>query len=274
MLPNLVIIGAMKCGTTSLHYYLGLHPRIRMSREKELEFFIAERNWSKGAEWYAAQFDGEAQVHGESSPNYTAARRFPGVAARMHQVIPSAKLIFMVRDPVQRLIAHYVHNSSYGNERRPLCEVIHDDHFLERSMYWLQLREYLAYFPADRILIVSADDLREYRRVTMRRVFEFLEVDPDFYSRRFQVERHPTSRKRRKTRAGAWLATTKLAHWMEKRPQPWRWVLQELLYLPFSTKFERPVLEESERLALVERLREDAIRFRDFTALPFTQWSV
>jgi hypothetical protein len=274
MLPNVLIIGAMKCGTTSLHYYLGLHPQIRMSREKELEFFIAERNWSKGTEWYAAQFDPAAQVRGEASPNYTAVRRFPGVPARMHQVIPYAKLIFMVRDPVQRLIAHYVHNYSHGRETRSLCEVIHDDRYVERSMYWLQLSEYLEYFSADRILILSADDLRDQRRVTMRRVFEFLEVDAEFYSRLFHVERHPTARKRRKTRTGAWLATTKLAKWIEARPQPWRWVVQELLYLPFSSKLERPALEEGDRLALIDQLREDAARFRDFTGRPFAQWSV
>ena len=56
-LPNLIIIGSPKCGTTSLYYYLGLHPEIFMSREKELNFFMEERNWRRGLEWYQAQFE-------------------------------------------------------------------------------------------------------------------------------------------------------------------------------------------------------------------------
>jgi hypothetical protein len=68
VLPNLIIIGAPKCGTTSLHHYLSLHPQISMSREKELNFFIAERNWSKGIAWYAAQFAADNKVRGEASP--------------------------------------------------------------------------------------------------------------------------------------------------------------------------------------------------------------
>src|SRR6059058_6332030 len=71
-LPNLIVIGAQKCGTSGLHYYLSLHPEVSMSRPKELNFFIVERNWPRGTEWYAAHFEPRAIVRGESSPNYTA----------------------------------------------------------------------------------------------------------------------------------------------------------------------------------------------------------
>ena len=80
-LPTVVIIGAMKCGTTSLHRYLDLHPQAAMSRPKELNFFIgpvaagsadwARGNWHRGAAWYAAHFDPSAEVRGEASPGYT-----------------------------------------------------------------------------------------------------------------------------------------------------------------------------------------------------------
>ena len=69
-LPNLIVIGGQKCATTSLHYYLNLHPQISMSREKELNFF-SERNWHKGIEWYKSNFTGRTKIHGESSPSYT-----------------------------------------------------------------------------------------------------------------------------------------------------------------------------------------------------------
>jgi len=110
-LPNLIIIGAMKCATTSLHYYLNLHPQISMSEEKELDFFIHKNNWHKGIEWYKTNFTGNASVYGESSPNYTKYPFFNGVPERMHAVVPDAKLIYVVRDPIERIISHYIHTS-------------------------------------------------------------------------------------------------------------------------------------------------------------------
>ena len=115
-LPNLIIIGAQKCGTTSLHYYLNLHPQILMSREKELNFFITERNWSKGVDWYRSQFVEKAEIYGESSPNYTDYIRFGGVPERMYSVVPDARLIYILRDPIERIVSHYVHLCDMGLE--------------------------------------------------------------------------------------------------------------------------------------------------------------
>ena len=108
-LPDLIIIGAMKCGTTSLHRYLDLHPEIIMSGQKGLNFFIPERNWGKGVDWYRPNFKGNALVSGEASPNYTNFPDFKGVAGCMHPIGPNARLIYMVRDPVDRILSHYMH---------------------------------------------------------------------------------------------------------------------------------------------------------------------
>src|SRR5690606_18287453 len=95
-LPNLIVIGAQKCGTSGLHYHLSLHPQVSMSKPKELNFFIAERNWPRGEAWYRRQFDPRAKVRGESSPNYTAYPQHTGVPERMHSLVPDAKLIYIV----------------------------------------------------------------------------------------------------------------------------------------------------------------------------------
>jgi len=75
MLPNLVIIGAAKCGTTSLHYYLNLHPQIFMSEMKELNFFAHEGHWKLGVKWYELQFPANMKrnikIYGEATPKYT-----------------------------------------------------------------------------------------------------------------------------------------------------------------------------------------------------------
>src|SRR5918996_3904116 len=125
-LPNLVVIGGLKCGTTSLHHYLNLHPAIHMSRPKELNFFVAELNWSLGTDWYASHFRADAAVRGESSPHYTNLPRFAGVAERISSVLPDAKLIYMVREPVDRALSNYLHNVAGGDGRRALGEGLPD----------------------------------------------------------------------------------------------------------------------------------------------------
>jgi len=115
-LPNLIVIGAQKCGTSGLHYYLSLHPEISVSRPKELNFFIAERNWPRGVDWYRSHFDPNAKVRSEASPNYTAYPQHLEVPERMHSVLPDAKLLYMVRDPLDRIAAHWVHNKGVSHE--------------------------------------------------------------------------------------------------------------------------------------------------------------
>src|SRR5919108_5987197 len=112
MLPNLIIIGAQKCGTSALHHYLGLHPDIFMSHEKELNFFMQRKNWDKGRAWYESMFPCNATVRGEASPGYTDYPTEPRVAERMHSLIPDAKLIYIVRHPIERMISQYVHQRS------------------------------------------------------------------------------------------------------------------------------------------------------------------
>ena len=152
-LPNLVVIGAQKCGTSGLHYQLGLHPEIWMSRPKELNFFIEERNWSRGEDWYRAYFDARARVRGESSPNYTAYPQHLGVPERMHSVIPDAKLIYVVRDPLERIAAHWVHNYAKRREKGDLrATLTHaNTSYVVRSQYHMQLQQFLAHYPLEQI---------------------------------------------------------------------------------------------------------------------------
>ncbi|MEO1284986.1 MAG: sulfotransferase domain-containing protein, partial [Pseudomonadota bacterium] len=83
LLPHFIIIGAMKSGTTTLYRHLDEHPDVDMSRDKETDLFVSEKNWSRGLGWYSNQFSRADAVRGEASPNYSKSRDFPGVAKRM-----------------------------------------------------------------------------------------------------------------------------------------------------------------------------------------------
>jgi hypothetical protein len=198
-LPNLVVIGAMKCGTSALHRYLGLHPEIEMSRPKELNFFFGslsgpagrgsepeqwvEGNWHRGPAWYARHFSSKAPVRGESSPGYTSPSH-TGVAERMRALVPGAKLVYLVRDPVERAISQYRHHCDQGTEKRSLEEALCDlgSQYLSRGLYYQRLEPFLRAFPRSQIAIVSREELLSDRQNTLRRLFGFVGVDEDFWT--------------------------------------------------------------------------------------------
>jgi len=277
-LPNLIIIGAVKCGTTSMHYYLGLHPQISMSREKEPNFFIRELNWDKGIEWYKSNFTGKARIHGESSARYTNYPFSRGVPERMYSVVPEAKLIYILRDPIERIISDYIQKYSDGLENRRIEDVLKDlnmtNRYLSRSMYYLQLSQYLEYFPNSSILIITSEEMYHQRRLTLEKIFRFLNIDETFYSEQFLKIKHRSTEKRRKDRIGLflkWLSETDIAKTFSA---DLRRNIGRILYLPFSTRIERPVLNNELKEKLVEYLKDDTNRLREYTGLDFKDWCV
>lgn len=199
-LPNLIVIGAMKCGTTALHRYLGLHPGIFMSSPKELNFFFGPEaapeedggwhrgNWHRGAGWYASRFDPAAPVRGESSPGYTSPDH-PEAAERMARLLPEARLVYLVRDPVERAVSQYLHHRAEGTERRGMREALLDpgSHYLGRSRYLARLSPYLERFPRRNILVLSQEELLQRRRETLGRVFRFAGADDSFWTPEYEI---------------------------------------------------------------------------------------
>jgi hypothetical protein len=274
-LPNLIVIGAQKCATTSLHYYLNSHPQIAMAREKELDFFVLKHNWRRGLAWYMAQFSGQAQIHGETSPNYTFFPFFSGVAERMYSVVPGTKLIYVVRDPIDRVVSGYIHACAEGYENQPIAAALANPEaspHVWRSQYYRQLEQYLEYFPQSQILVLALEDLYYHRQETMQKVFGFLGVDDTFYSRKFSSIKHPSSHKRRKTSAGNYLARTALMRAVARLPFEIRGKVEALLYFPLSRRIERPVLDEKLRKALTDYLADDVSRLRAYTGYAFGEW--
>jgi hypothetical protein len=275
-LPNLIIIGAQKCGTTSLHRYLDLHPDIAMSRKKELHYFSAQQNWSRGEAWYRSCFDPAKTVRGESSPGYTNYPVFTGVPERMHAVIPDARLIFMVRDPVQRTLSHYRHMVAERKEDRSLDEVLEDpgEPYTRRSQYHFQLERYLPYYDIQRILVVQQEKLLADRIGTLASIFAWLGVDHSFRSIRFHYRRHRSVRKRRRTDLGMRLADTPPMRAVARLPDPWRWMIEDVVYRLLSHAVPKPTIAAATLEQLRDRFRDDTDRLRRLTGLTFEGWSV
>lgn len=287
-LPNLLIIGAQKCGTTSLWHYLNLHPEVSMSDPKELDFFIAPDdgvfpvgNWHRGLDWYSSHFSKEIPIQGEASPNYTVHPLTRGVPERAAALVPAAKIVYMVRDPIDRIVSHYLHRLAAGKERRSLDDALTDMSgdilargFIYRSMYFMQLEQWLECFPESSVLVLDQEDLRERRLETLQRVFRFLGVDESFSHDRFLVMRHVSSEKREPTRAEWWLRHSRAARGAHALPailrRPAAWGLREL----GERGRQRPAVGEERRRELRALLEEDAARLRTFTGRQFSSWSV
>lgn len=160
-LVDFIIIGAMKCGTTSLYRHLAEHPDIDMSTDKETDFFVAEKNWPRGAEWYDKQFPRIRRIRGEASPNYTKCRDFPGVPARIARLCRDARLIYIVRDPVERAIAQFRHGFIHGAfdlDPDTFQQSSEYAHIMDASHYSRQLSAYLEHFPKEAVLVLDFDE--------------------------------------------------------------------------------------------------------------------
>ncbi|HEX6115667.1 MAG TPA: sulfotransferase [Solirubrobacterales bacterium] len=272
-LPNLVVIGGLKCGTTSLHHYLGLHPQIGMSRPKELNYFVEELNWDLGEVWYANHFSASDPVRGETSPHYTNEPRFTGVAERIAGVLgDDAKVVYMVRDPVDRMLSHYLHNVGGGYEQRPMEVALADtaSAYVQRSLYARQAEPYLEHLGAERIAFVTREDLRDRREETMRRLFGFLGVDDGFSSPQFEREWETGSAKgsggfRLMDRAVRLPGLRSLDRNFDRLPERWRWLVERIVHDPGSGEAPKPELPADLRARLVEAFRPDVERLEELT---------
>jgi len=180
-LPTFIVIGAMKAGTTTIHAWLDEHPDVFMSAEKELDFFVDAWRWPRGLDWYRLQFAdaGDAIARGESSPDYTKTHNHPRIPERMASVVPRARLIYLVREPIARMRSMYRHLVLDGTEHRSFEDaVLADDDYLETSRYMRQIRAYLEFYDRDRILVETTERLAADPHETMATVFEHIGVDP------------------------------------------------------------------------------------------------
>jgi adenylyl-sulfate kinase len=285
MLPNLIIVGAQKCGTSALRHYLHLHPDICMSAQKELDFFVESRNWGNGLAWYESNFrgkDGKAKVYGEASPNYADYPATREVPQRMHSIVPGAKLIYIVRHPIERIISQYIHYRRRGSERRSLSEALKvsdgesldSNRYLRRSKYYMQVTQFLNFFPRSSIFICVQEDLLERRRETLADVFRFLDVDDTFDTEAFSRLIHESRGSRAKNRIGMILARGPERGILRRLPRPLRWPLERFVHTIATTEIKRPVLDGPLRRQLIDILREDIEQFRRFSGCPFPEWTV
>lgn len=269
-LPNLVVIGAMKCGTTSLHRYLDCHPEIQMSDPKEVNFF-AGINENRPLEWYRSLFDSNFAIRGEASQNYAKAHhpRMTKAPARMAEVIPDAKLIYLVRDPVERYASHVMENA-YGDTADDIRLNIEIDTYVKTGMYHYQLEAFLKHYHLDQVKVVVLERLITNRLAVMNDIFEFLGVPPvsngdvfDFVANDKDSKPVPT-----RIRRAFWYRALNRLSPSSAREIGQSTLLKKLLS-PNSLRTPMPV---EKRRELSERFQPDIERLGRMLQMSFPEW--
>jgi hypothetical protein len=285
--PTFLIVGAMKCGTTSLHHYLRLHPEIQIPTLKELNFFSGppgEFPYPAGArrierlDEYERLFDPAFRVRGEASPNYSVHPRRTGVPERIKQLIPDVKLIYLVRDPIARTLGQYQLQVSTANERRSLSEALADlsdpySLYTCPTLYALQLEQYLRHFSQDQILVVDQADLLHQQRRTLLEIFEFLSVDSSFASPQF-AEKLNTSEGHRTYSNFVVIARRARGTPLLRLPRGVRVFLRRTVERLVSRPLDAPRLDDALRERLHALYDDDVTRLRLLTGKSFPTWSI
>lgn len=179
-LPNLLVIGSMKCGTTSLHHYLNQHPDISMSDIKEINYFIPELNHERSIEWYKNQFNSEIKYRGESSQNYSKRHLFSGVPERIRGILPNVKIIYVLRNPIDRFRSHVNEAISLGNRNKKfdpnkdIIDEIETSNYALTGKYFYQLEPYYKIFEAKNIKVVMLEDIQQTPQIIMNDIFSWL----------------------------------------------------------------------------------------------------
>jgi hypothetical protein len=194
-LPNFLVIGAGKAGTTSLYEYLGEHPQIFVSAIKETNFFAWHAKHPGARAWggnprralpirdlaaYTALFDdvGDETAIGEVSPLYLESLTAP---ASIRETLPDVKLIASLRQPVDRAYSGYAMEVRPDEVRPTLREAMRpESDLIQGGFYHALLQRYTALFPESQMLVILFEDLISQPLPTMSRIYRFLGVDPEF----------------------------------------------------------------------------------------------
>ncbi|MCL1629149.1 sulfotransferase [Roseibaca sp. V10] len=175
--PNLFIVGAMKAGTTALHAYLDQHPDIFMCDPKEPSYFSKSSPDQQDTERYLALFKAGAgcRYRGESSTQYTKHPTVTNAPARLADACPEARIIYMIREPVARIVSQYLFNRRVHGETRPLREAVAaDPRYRDYGDYAAQIRPYQKRFGP--VMVLQAEDLAKAPQAIMDRVCNGLDL--------------------------------------------------------------------------------------------------
>ena len=288
-MPNFLIIGAMKSGTTALYYYLEQHPEIYMSPVKEPNFFssqepanVADTVTHIGTYQHLFRGASGEKAIGEASHSYLYE---PGAAAEIRRYIPEAKLIAILRNPIERAYSHFLHMVRSGTEplndfAQALQEEVAGIHkertgqdYIGRGLYYDQLERYFGTFPREQIRVYLYEDLSDAPIRTVQDAFRFLEVDDSFVPD-VSLRRNVSGNPKYKALDGLLRRQSRIKHAAKVHlPARMRWRLSKAFDdLKTRNLVDPPPLRSEVRRQLILVFREDILKVQELIHRDLSGW--
>ncbi len=279
MMPNTFVIGAMKSATTSLCTKLAEHPDVFMATPKEPDFFSRDEVYGRGLKWYQSRFSnaGQRTVVAEGSTSYTKQLQYPRAASRLAEHVPHARLIYIVRDPVDRIKSHWAHEVLKGRTRLSANEFARSHpEAIDISSYWRQLNAYREHFDDHRILVLFLEQFRDQPAATLNQCFEFLQISQmdlsgddghQNVSSDRQLDRWPL----RMFRGKRWF-DVRFEQWKETVPQSWRPALKRVF--KSGDNVPTPELDDDTVNWIVDSISRDVEDFLSYCGQAADYWSM
>jgi hypothetical protein len=273
---DFIVIGAMKCATSTICAYLEDHPDVFMVKG-EPNFFSHDGNYSKGEKWYMTHFKGRNGeiIAGEGSNFYSASEMYPHTVARMIAFNPQLKLVYMVRHPIDRIVSAWIQSrSDRGDDVSSTLDLAvteHPEFFIDLSLYWKNITRYRTDFPSDQIFVGFMEDLHSDDEDFFKRLCKFLGVPPNPTIGRDHLNQ--SLGKTIPTRLYTVMNQLPFAGGMKKfTPRPLKnFVRRRLLSKRLSS---RPEFSPRIRERVVKALREDAVTFLSNYGKPVDFWTL
>jgi hypothetical protein len=265
--PDFIVIGAMKCATSTLHDQLSLQDGIFMTTPKEPNYFSDDEVFERGPEWYEGLFASapEGHLRGESSTHYTKLPTYPRTVERMNEQLPELRLVYVMRHPVDRLVSHYVHAWTEREVGADVEEAVANcPELTDYGRYAMQLEPYLEAWGPRAILPVSFDRLREDPQAVLEEVAAFIGHEGPVAWREAAAEGNVSAKRLRRSPVRDALVWNPVSTWLRRRlvPRSWRERVKRLWQIR-----RRPELRPETVSRLTEVFDEDLSRLGKWLGL-------
>lgn len=274
-----LIVGAMKCGTTSLFLYLAEHPEIAPCSKKEAFFFSADSCWAKGFDWYQSLWQdwnpNQHKIALEASVDYTRIPTYTNAAERIFSLKDRAnfKFIYIVRNPIDRIESHYTHGQAAGwQEVEQSSSENIDRDLIVPSLYAMQIGEYYKRFPSENILLLNFDDLKSNPRDLLKKVCLFLEIDSNYDFK--GLNKVYNANKQRLVDERFW-RTLKKVPWLRSFAKQISKEQKKKIYSLFGNKLKDNITLSPEQKQLVwQELAEDTRKLNREYGFDVSSWGI
>ena len=274
MLPNFLVIGAPKCGTTSICHLLGGHPQVFISEVKEPHYF-GRNDPVKTLSWYGNHFkgaDGKIAI-GEGSTSYTHPHIIQQAAMGIFKLIPQCRLIYITRNPIKRLESDWKMREREGWAEGTLNEAVkHQETLVGHSMYWRNISVYRELFSDSQILILFLEDFSQNPMRELKRCFKYLAVDTSISISYADKPLNEAAQYRKDGLLAKYARQTPFFNLLKKVTPFWMFSAAKYMLTHKSTltaKWDPEVKKE-----VIEKLKDDSDKFLDYCGKPHNFWDL